>query len=285
MTRPVILAIGALTYAVLATYNYAVVVKPMLNREQLFQSAAGLTVRLQCGVAIIGGFVADEPSRLLLRRAAEECFGKANFVDELLIRRDAPGGNAVVKAAKVLPQMLSGTWMEPELLINSRGAALSGAVSQEEDRDSVARLVETAMLGTRIDNRLRVAPIGSSGWVSGKIQAAVAARPIEFHESGAVMRPEALAALDDIASLLKNPLGVIVEIRAHVNPEPSTDAAQIEVLSQRRAEAVRAYLIVRGVPGERLLARGFGASKPAGMPGTELSHRLNDRIEFVVQPR
>jgi OOP family OmpA-OmpF porin len=285
MTRPVILAIGALAYAVLATYNYAFVLKPMLTREQLFQSAAGLTIRLQHGVAVLDGFVADEPSRLLLRRAAEECFGKANLVDDLHIRRDAPGGNAVVKAAKALPQMLSGNWMEPELLFNDHGAALSGSVSQDEDRDSVARLVEIAMLGTRIDNRLRVVPIGSIGWVSGKIQAALAARPIEFHEAGAVMRPDALAALDDIASLLKNSSGVTVDIRAHVNPTPSMDAAQIEILSQRRAEAVRAYLIVRGVPGERLSIRGFGASKPAGMPGTELGQRLNDRIEFVVHSR
>jgi outer membrane protein OmpA-like peptidoglycan-associated protein len=85
--------------------------------------------------------------------------------------------------------------------------------------------------------------------------------------------------------LLKNSSGVTVDIRAHVNPTPSMDAAQIEILSQRRAEAVRAYLIVRGVPGERLSIRGFGASKPAGMPGTELGQRLNDRIEFVVHSR
>ena len=285
MTRGVVLGIGALCYAAMAMYNYAYVLRPMLDRSPNVHTADAFVVRVRNGVLVLSGRVADEPSKLLLRRAAEESFGAANVVEDLRTWREAPGGSAVAKSAKVLSQMRSGNWMEPGFVANGKGAVVSGLVSQPEERDSVARGVEVAILGTRVENLLRVVPIGSAGWVSGRIQATVVARPIEFHTDSAVMRPDSLAALDDIAALLKTPLNVIVEVQAHVNTTPNMGGEESQMLSDRRAEAVRAYLTVRGVPSDRMSARGYGATKPAGEPGTEISKRLNDRVEFAVQAK
>ena len=49
-----------------------------------------------------------------------------------------------------------------------------------------------------------------------------------------------------------------------------------------RAESVKAYLIGKGVPAERLTAKGFGESQPL-LPNTGAKNRAkNRRVVFVI---
>lgn len=71
---------------------------------------------------------------------------------------------------------------------------------------------------------------------------------------------ESLPLLDSAgATLLARP-GVTLEIQCHTDLRGSVEHAQS--LSQDRADAIRAHLIGRGVSPERLVARGFGTSRP-----------------------
>ncbi|MFN2315506.1 MAG: OmpA family protein [Gemmatimonadales bacterium] len=51
-------------------------------------------------------------------------------------------------------------------------------------------------------------------------------------------------------------------------------------LSQRRAEAVRAYLVSRGVANDRMVARGYGQTQPIFREGTEGDAWQNRRVEL-----
>ncbi|HYI03170.1 OmpA family protein [Hyalangium sp.] len=53
-------------------------------------------------------------------------------------------------------------------------------------------------------------------------------------------------------------------------------------LSQVRAEAVRQYLIQRGVPAERLQAKGYGQERPIASNSTSIGREINRRIEFTI---
>ncbi len=53
-------------------------------------------------------------------------------------------------------------------------------------------------------------------------------------------------------------------------------------LSKQRARAVRAYLIIKGVDGRMLSAKGFGPDKPIMTGKTEEAHSKNRRVEFKV---
>jgi OOP family OmpA-OmpF porin len=58
--------------------------------------------------------------------------------------------------------------------------------------------------------------------------------------------------------------------------------ADNQLLSQRRAEAVQAYLIQQGVPASQLSARGYGDSEPIASNADSAGRALNRRTVFEV---
>jgi len=55
-----------------------------------------------------------------------------------------------------------------------------------------------------------------------------------------------------------------------------------QALSERRAEAVRAFLIQQGIDGARLTAVGFGETSPILVDGVE-DKAASRRIEFTIR--
>jgi OOP family OmpA-OmpF porin len=60
-----------------------------------------------------------------------------------------------------------------------------------------------------------------------------------------------------------------------------SDAYNLD-LSQRRAEAVRAFLVQNGIRGTRVTAQGQGESSPVASNTTEAGRQQNRRVEIVV---
>jgi len=54
-------------------------------------------------------------------------------------------------------------------------------------------------------------------------------------------------------------------------------------LSEKRAQAVRDWLIGKGIAADRLGAKGYGASKPVADNNTEDGQAKNRRVELVKQ--
>ena len=62
----------------------------------------------------------------------------------------------------------------------------------------------------------------------------------------------------------------------------SSDAYNM-TLSQNRANAVRDYLISKGIAAERLTAKGYGESQPVADNETEEGRFKNRRVELIPQ--
>ncbi len=105
-----------------------------------------------------------------------------------------------------------------------------------------------------------------------------------FFETGkSAIRPESLGLLDEVAAALKaNPDVKRVVIEGHTDSKGAK--LKNAKLSQGRAEAVRAYLVEKGVEPARLQAKGFGASRPIADNGTPKGREENRRVEFVIPP-
>ncbi|MEN8719821.1 MAG: OmpA family protein, partial [Oceanococcaceae bacterium] len=74
---------------------------------------------------------------------------------------------------------------------------------------------------------------------------------------------------------------MLVEVAGHTD-SIGGDAFN-QQLSQRRAEAVRQYLIGKGISAERLTAVGYGESEPKATNDNEEGRELNRRVELRIQ--
>ncbi len=107
-------------------------------------------------------------------------------------------------------------------------------------------------------------------------------RKIQFQTWKSDLRRTSYALLDEIADVLKENTQVRrVEIQGHT-AITRRNRERLGPLSQRRADAVRDYLIERGIQPNRLVARGYGYKRPIADNGTAEGRAANRRVEFVI---
>jgi outer membrane protein OmpA-like peptidoglycan-associated protein len=97
------------------------------------------------------------------------------------------------------------------------------------------------------------------------------------------LKSESRPALDKVYRLLRSYPTIHIEIRGHTDANNNTgDTDHNTKLSQRRADAVMADLVKRGINATRLTARGYGDTMPRADNATPEGRAKNRRTEFVV---
>lgn len=111
-------------------------------------------------------------------------------------------------------------------------------------------------------------------------------KDIYYDFDKATLRPQSLIVLDTVVAIMLDNPSIIIEMSAHTDSKGS-DAYNIK-LSQRRAQSCVDYLISRGISSDRMIAKGYGKSKPIapntlpnGQDNPE-GRQLNRRTEFKV---
>ncbi|MBI5547698.1 MAG: OmpA family protein [Deltaproteobacteria bacterium] len=103
---------------------------------------------------------------------------------------------------------------------------------------------------------------------------------INFEQGKATIQKGSYGKLDQAVKVLKEFSGVRLEISGHTD-----DSGPREVnlkLSQDRAQAVKDYLVSKGIDAGRLTARGAGPDEPVVDNKTPANRAKNRRIEFKV---
>ena len=101
---------------------------------------------------------------------------------------------------------------------------------------------------------------------------------VNFETGKSVMLPESQEILDRVAqSLIDNP-EVTVEVGGHTD-NTGRRASNLR-LSEARANAVRDYLISKGVDGSRMTAKGYGPDNPTAENTTPAGRLANRRVEL-----
>jgi len=103
---------------------------------------------------------------------------------------------------------------------------------------------------------------------------------VNFETSRSRLTQDSYAILDLVAASLLEYPDVRVEIAGHTDAT-GTDAIN-NPLSLARARAVMAYLARKGIPPERLEARGYGSSQPVATNTTAEGRQMNRRVELRV---
>lgn len=104
---------------------------------------------------------------------------------------------------------------------------------------------------------------------------------IQFQPDSAVLLPSERSKLDKIAEILRKYPDRDIQVGGHT-ALAGTEEGRAK-LSQERAAAVAEYLIGAGARSpERVVVRGYGATKPLADNGTEAGRKKNRRVEITL---
>ena len=105
-------------------------------------------------------------------------------------------------------------------------------------------------------------------------------RKISFRSGSAYVSPDSNQILDTLAKALKSCDGLSIAVEGHT--DDNGDKAVNKVMSQERADRIKAGLVDRGISADLITATGYGSTRPRAKGSDEAADAQNRRIEFRI---
>lgn len=224
---------------------------------------------------IATGSVPDEASKAAIIERLSGIYGRERVIDEISVEGVVAPANWTRYVTAMLDEDLRQV-SRGELHVDGNSVRLSGEVVSEERRRGLADRMAASLNPTwSIRNQLEVADRRQ-----GLLDEALAGRIIEFQSGSAALTAQGREVLDEMARALGSIQGSRVEVAGHT--DAVGDRQGNIRLSLARASEVKAYLVERGIPGERLGVMGYGPDRPLADNDSEQGRARNRRIEFKV---
>jgi outer membrane protein OmpA-like peptidoglycan-associated protein len=102
---------------------------------------------------------------------------------------------------------------------------------------------------------------------------------VNFDFDKSAIRQEDLDNIDKDVASLESWGNVNIEVAGHTDSRGSDEYNT--KLSQRRVDAVRDYLVSKGIAADRLFAKGYGESQPVADNATDEGRFKNRRVELI----
>ncbi len=103
---------------------------------------------------------------------------------------------------------------------------------------------------------------------------------VNFAFDSSNLTDAAKANLDKLATVLANNPDTNINIYGHTDSKGADQYNQS--LSERRANAVKTYLVSKGIATSRMIAMGMGEKEPVATNDTEAGRAENRRVEFAI---
>jgi OmpA-OmpF porin, OOP family len=245
--------------------------------------APALTATLSDGKVTLNGAMPNALVRERVVAAAQAAYGVGRVVDDMSVN----GSAADASWMPTLPAVFGATktLTAGELRVEHKAVTVTGVVESEAAKaERIRAVVAAAGAGVAVTDQLTVKPSAPTtpAPAQAQLDQVMLNRVIEFETGRAVLTASGKALLDKVAPIIQSSSQGTIEIGGHTDSRGLASANQ--QLSEARANAVRDYLIGRGIDGARLKATGYGAGKPIASNNTAAGRQKNRRIEFSVIP-
>ncbi|MBU9419719.1 OmpA family protein [Burkholderia multivorans] len=226
------------------------------------------------GQVVVGGKVPDEATKAAVLQKLRDTYG-ADVVDQIEVGDVATPPNWSANVQKLLGAQLKQI-SKGQLKINGTQIEMKGEVHNEAQRQQIASDMANTLNPTyTIRNGLRV-----SASEQGLLDQTLANRTIEFETGSATLTPQGKQILDQMAAALAKLQNRTVDIIGHT--DNSGNRTSNIALSQARADAVKGYLITKGIAPQQMTTTGVGPDQPIAPNDTADGRARNRRIEFRV---
>ena len=159
-------------------------------------------------------------------------------------------------------------------------AELRGCPAKDSDADGVADHLDNCPTEKGVaDNQ--GCPVQNKQLVAIKMGKLEIKEQVFFATGKSIIQSRSFRMLDQVAKVLQEHTEVDkVSIEGHTDDRGKAESNR--KLSQARAEAVKSYLVSKGVAATRLDAQGFGPDRPIETNKTEKGRAANRRVEFII---
>jgi OOP family OmpA-OmpF porin len=224
---------------------------------------------------VVSGTVPDDASKAALLARLRAVYGAERVVDQLAVGRVSAPANWNEHVARLIGPNLK-LVTRGQLQVDGNTVSLRGDVASDAQKQQIAgELALNLDPSYTVNNGLRVAVSEQ-----GVLDAALANRIIEFESGKATLADSGKAILDQMSTVLLRLKDKKVEVIGHTDNAGSR-AGNLS-LSQARAEAVKAYVVERGVKADMVAVSGEGPDRPVADNRTPEGRARNRRIEFKV---
>ncbi len=227
------------------------------------------------GQVVVSGTVPDEATRQSVLTKAREVFGADRVVDQLGV------GNLVAPAnwSKYLQGIISPDLKQVshgQISISGNVIEIKGEVGNEAVRQQIVSEMSTRLNKTyTVRNGLRVGAAGQE-----QIDLALASRTIEFEPGNSSLTASGRQTLELLAPLLLRLGARSFEVTGHTDGVGSRP--QNIALSAARADAVKTFLVGKGIAADKIATSGAGPDRPLAANDTPDGRARNRRIELRV---
>lgn len=255
-----------------------------------------LALTVEGGRATLTGTLPDGDTKSRITGQAARVYGRANVVDRVRVE----GSVAREPWMKAAPSIITSAGRDVQnarIEIEEDTVRVSGNVTSEKAKQKILRSVSRASRGLKVQDGLVV---GKGAAIAAAPTPAAAAAPAkapasavegldqkltgkysQFNFNTAMMTPQGIKVLDEVAGIINGTPGVPVEISGHTCSMGPPDYNL--ALGKRRADAARKYLIGKGVRAERLTSTTYGENRPIADNKTRQGRQINRRTEFHVK--
>jgi outer membrane protein OmpA-like peptidoglycan-associated protein len=101
-----------------------------------------------------------------------------------------------------------------------------------------------------------------------------------FPQGKSVIDAKSFNELDEVAQMMKENSKMVVQLEGHTDNQGSAKANM--KLSEDRVEAVKKYLVSKGIAKDRIKTKAFGGSQPLSNEMTQAARAFNRRVEMRI---
>lgn len=258
-----------------------------------------LSIQQRDGAVVLGGQLASQASINTVVNAAEATFGSDNVVNELILSAQVKTADWLDATTRLMPSMVSmGT---AQLKISDSNSLLTAQVESHGER---LMLINEArkLLGSNLDTEVAVVGSSVQGNTAKKpivltaedpalkacqsnLDARMRDKNVLFASNTAELQAASYSLLDQIIDALDQCNDVVSENRLTIagHTDSVGDDAYNLALSQKRADAVKAYIANAATDVGQIISVGYGESRPVESNDTDAGRALNRRIEFKLE--
>lgn len=182
------------------------------------------------------------------------------------------GISAIIRYSSIPTGSINGKFVDSTFSFPIFGAAKYQITAEAKGYNSRTVILDPKNIGDRhkVIHNIVLTPLGE----------AIRLTNLNFSQGKSQISPESYPELDQLVVMMKDNGKIIIQLEGHTDNlgDPKANMR----LSEERVEAVRKYLIGKGVQKNRVKTKAFGGSQPLTTETDPQARDLNRRVEMRI---